>query len=244
MLSKEVKDIIRQQTFLGLPNEICGLLVYKNDQIFTYQCKNISRNPSLSFIIDPKDCLKVSLEEGEIVASYHSHTNDFSDFSDLDKVNANEHEIRSILYFFKEDKFFEYVPNKCKNPYIGRYFELGKNDCFSLIRDYFNRELHIQINDYLRDKNWSIRDPFLYDENFRKEKFLEISGGAIENLNLLKKNDVILMNLYGKTSTHAAIYLGNGTILHHPRGYSKIEELNDFYKRRSTHILRHESFVK
>jgi cell wall-associated NlpC family hydrolase len=56
-------------------------------------------------------------------------------------------------------------------PYVGREFVFGVVDCYTLCRDWYNREFGLNLNDYdRRDKFW-LRGENLYLDNFAKEGF-------------------------------------------------------------------------
>ena len=58
----------------------------------------------------------------------------------------------------------------------------------------------------------------------------------------LKEHDVIVFEFVkGAGPNHVAVYLGDGTMIHHPRNkYPCIENLNKIYRRKIYKIYRHE----
>tara|TARA_R100000008_G_C3551049_1_gene150437 strand:+ start:133 stop:849 length:717 start_codon:yes stop_codon:yes gene_type:complete len=237
ILHRNIKDKIKDYSLRESPNECCGLIV--NDQSkgdIVFLCKNISDNPRVHFEIDTKDYLRAS-QLGEIVAVFHSHVNGDSQFSELDKQVSNGLEIQSILYSVKENKFNVYYPNDYTNEYVGRKFEIGKSDCFSVMRDFFMKELNIFVNNYHRDQDWQKKTPHIYDHSYEKEGFIKVEDGT------LKKYDCILFKFL-KNTEHIAVYLGDDLILHQPRGKeSLIEKYSPSLERRKSYIIRHRSLA-
>jgi cell wall-associated NlpC family hydrolase len=148
------------------------------------------------------------------------------------------------MYNVRNDSFSE--ENGVRNPsYIGRTFKIGERDCYSIIRDYYKKELKIELGDYFRDENWARKTPELYEQNYERENFIKVKTGS-PVLEELKQHDCILFQFLDiPFPSHAAVYLGGGSILHHPRnGYSLIEKLSDPYLRRASYVLRHKSLWK
>ena len=242
-MKDHIKKHIRDHALEESPNECCGIL-YQDKESFelkALKCNNLADNKKMMFSIDPKDYLKAS-KLGEIISFYHSHVNS-SNFSDYDKIQSEQHEIKFIMYSLKDQKFNEYVPKGADSYYIGRDFCLGTQDCYTLGRDYYRNELDLKIKDYDRGFEYSSTNSDLYEKHYSDEGFAIVSEGPVEDLSTLKKHDAISMKCYGKRNpSHGAIYVDNNLILHHQVNcYSRIEEYNSEFKKRTTHILRHES---
>lgn len=236
----EIKEQIKSIAVTKVPQESCGLVIKQGESLFCYECKNIAENKLNSFVIDPKDYVKAS-RLGKIEAMFHSQPNDFNDGeSQLDIINSKNHDITSIIYSWKSDSFFEINPKEVKiKDYLKVPFEIGKNDCFSLLRNYYNNELNIQIKDYNRDNRWDIINPSIIEDNYKQEGFTRI------NISEMKKNDVILFAFNSQEASHIGIYLGNDVFLHHPRNkYPAVEFLNKNWSHRIKLVLRHKNFIK
>lgn len=240
MLNTELKLQIKKLSLDNPKEEVCGFLLFSNENYILSPCINRAENKNHHFSIDGQDYLAASLK-GNIVSVWHSHPNDEKDYSEIDKNNSIGFQLPLILYYVKGDEFFTYYPNlKDENKYIGRRFEIGVSDCLSLVREYYQKELNISIRDYYRNDKWMTNTQYFLDTQYEQEGFVSIPP---ENI---KKNDIILVKhqvlIDFPHATHAAIYLGNDCMLHHIRdGYSKIEEYSDSYKRRTMLILRHKS---
>ena len=242
-MKDHIKKHIRDHALDESPNECCGILYQDKEslELKALRCNNLAGNKKMMFSIDPKDYLRAS-KLGEIISFYHSHVNS-SNFSDYDKIQSEQHEIKFIMYSLKDQKFNEYAPKGADSYYIGRDFCLGKQDCYTLGRDYYKNELDLNIKDYDRGFEYSSTNPDLYEKHYSDEGFIIVSEGPVEDLSILKKHDAVLMKCYGKRNpSHGAIYVDNNLILHHQVNcYSRIEEYNSEFKKRTTHVLRHES---
>ena len=246
MLSDNIKTKIKEHALLESPNEVCGLISFNSTKFEpeVYKCKNKHLNKQIRFTIDPSDYLKVSLT-GKILGYYHSHYKS-NNFSDFDKLNAFQHKLLAYLYVVNEDKFYEYKPENIKFPYYGRSFEYVKSDCFTLIRDYYKNELNIELTNFHRNIDWRKNNPSLIFENIEKENFILICEGKNPSLDLLQKNDIILLkDLKDKFPSHLGIYLENQLFLHQPvYQYSRIENYSYIYKRITFFIIRLDSLIK
>lgn len=232
-ISDTIKQNIRSHA-LEFPNsEVCGLII--NGDVA--RCRNISTKPEKHFQISPKDFVFYS-EFGNIEGYYHSHISNNS-WSSFDRIMASSIKYPSILYIKPKDLF------EIKEPfedYLNRSFSLSKNDCFTLIRDYFNNEYSYNISFYNYSDNWSNIDSNIILNNLSKEKFEIIYKGHLfkKNIDFLRENDIILIGTIGdKSFKHICLYLGNNMILHHPRnGNSLVCEYDNKYKRLTKCICR------
>lgn len=148
LLNENLKQEIRQHALSKKEEEVCGFICFNflSHIKEIYRCNNSILNKTNSFSISPLDYVRAS-RSGEILAVYHSHINNNIEFSLSDRINANNHEIPFILYNINQDIFNEYIPNNYDNPYVGREFEYGKSDCFNLVKEYYKKELNINIVD-------------------------------------------------------------------------------------------------
>jgi cell wall-associated NlpC family hydrolase len=109
---------------------------------------------------------------------------------------------------------------------VGRQWLYGKFDCYTIVRDYY-KLLGIIMPDYERPKDLITSDSIFLDQakncNFKQIDFEERS-----------KDDVLIMKLGTKNPMHAAIFLGNNTILHQKYESLSCTENYSVYYRRST----------
>lgn len=249
-LSIDIKNYIRNHALQDKTKECCGIIVKNwpessivlDSTIFCVKCNNVSESPEKSFIIDYNDVKKYGLEN--IVAFYHSHPLK-CEFSVGDMAFSEKLDRKFILYCIETGEFKIYEPNGHKTPYIDRTFFIGILDCFSLLIDYYKRELNIElpdINDKMRYeyKQWKNKD-YICNYTILKDYFL--SNGFIKVDNL-KKHDVVEVKFKDiKFPSHVGVYLGDYKILQHIYEYSSIENYNNSLKRMTTAVYRHKSLM-
>jgi len=107
LLNKNTKLKIKKHALRELPNECCGIIIKKNNEIDVAECKNVAHNKKELFEISPKDYLKAS-KTGSIEGYYHSHTENNFDLSGADKAVRISHKIPLIMYSVVKDEFMEY----------------------------------------------------------------------------------------------------------------------------------------
>tara|TARA_R100000406_G_scaffold65220_1_gene45908 strand:+ start:1163 stop:1552 length:390 start_codon:yes stop_codon:yes gene_type:complete len=115
---------------------------------------------------------------------------------------------------------------------VGRQWDYGKHDCFSLLRDYY-RLLNIELPDFPRPECLESANN-LFIKYARPIGFDEI---AFEDR---EPHDVLIMKLGTETPMHAAIYVGGDKILHQRmHGISAVEPLRRYYWRRTAAVFRY-----
>ena len=245
MLTKSIKKAIIDHALAEYPRESCGVIVRKE----YIPCKNISPDDT-QFEIDPIDLVGAG-NEGTIKAYVHSHPDGSTEPSMPDKVQMNLHGLPWIITNGVDVALHK--PDGYQAPLIGREYHHGLMDCFTIVKDYYQRELGIVINDYPRNDVWweSADSKPLYLDNFKSEGFVEVDN--------IKKHDVILCRL-GRTEhvNHALIFIGDGAltseptdsvisdclVLHHPYNRQSIREMySDQWQRRAAIIVRHKDLL-
>lgn len=108
-------------------------------------------------------------------------------------------------------------------PLMMRGYRHGVTDCFSLIRDWFAIEHQINLPDYPRAWEWwqgskdagkdKNKDNDLYRNNFAAHGFRMLEDDTPREI-----GDVAMMHILGPVINHAAIWIGQGLILHHLAG--------------------------
>jgi proteasome lid subunit RPN8/RPN11 len=233
-LTKEIESGIVHQAEIHSPDECCGFILSNDDSNFLFHCEN---KFGKRFQISSVDYLAAK-EKGQIEAVYHSHTNGNEEFSELDKKNSLYHGIKFILYSLKSNSFKEFGYDTKYKKYVGKFFKIGEEDCFSLVRDFYKTELDVNIKDYSRNENWSEQDDSLFDLYYEDEGFTKVND--------IKKYDIIIFNSPFRRgfSGHIAVYLGDSLMLHNQtNSFSKIEEYSEAYKRLTNYIIRHKDLL-
>ncbi len=245
MLTKSIKASIIDHANKCYPREACGVIVNKE----YIPCNNIAADDA-QFEISPIDLVNAS-NHGEIKAYVHSHPDGDTDPSVPDRVQMNLHGLPWVITNGIEVALHK--PDGYQAPLLGREYHHGLMDCYSLVKDYYQRELDITLNDYERADAWwenKNHDP-LYLNNFKNEGFVEVDS--------VQKHDLILCRL-GRTEhvNHALIFIGDGKlksentdrvignnlILHHPYGRQSLREpYGEQWGRRKALIIRHKDLM-
>lgn len=235
---KEIEQKIIEESNKTPVAECCGLVVIKD---FKYSIpifeiipfKNLARFSMNMFEMDSNKFLLINNTK-KVYAIYHSHVIEDTeaqkceDFSDCDISMSESWKIPLVLYSTKKNVFNWYKPFSLEFPYKDRSFLLGIRDCFSLARDYYHKELNVNIPDIYRNISKST------EEIINKTGFKEI------DIKDLKKNDIVLLKeksiYYDYTIT---IYLGGDRVLGHFDTISSVKYLS-YNKDKIYKILRHE----
>lgn len=251
-LTKNLKDQITAHAWDEYPNECCGVIVGGQ----YHPCANIAPDSANAFEIDPAK-LVILAELGEVGAIVHSHPNGEPLPSEVDKIQMGLHGVDWVIVGLgvsptgaKYCDIKSYKPTTYQSPLIGRDYHHGVQDCYTLVQDYYKRELGIDLPNFTRVDEWwenADHEP-LYENNFKNAGFKVITGE-------IQKHDVILCRV-GRTHhvNHALIFVGNGTlisentldcvgdclVLHHPHGRLSVREIyGESWQKRTAIIVRH-----
>lgn len=121
--------------------------------------------------------------------------------------------------------------------YTGRHFRFGITDCYTIVRDFYKNEFGITLRNYARyDKFWE--DESLYLKFFKNEDFFLVEDE-------LQFGDLILVALGASVACHAAVYIGNGKILHHVQNrLSTIDNYRGLWKNMTVAVIRNRKVAK
>lgn len=229
-----VKKQIKTYFLSNTKEEMCGVVSSGGNGLIFHRISNIHHDKKNNFKLHYEEFLNVILDYGEIKYIVHSHINGKGP-SFVDKINCNNTKIDYIIYDILNNEFYYLKPKNIN--YLNLPFEIGVNDCYSLVRNFYYHELDIQLHDYSRNESWFTENKFIFDGNFKNEDFYVI------DIKDLQEFDCILFALSSKNeSNHIGIYLGNNIFLHHPRNKnSQLQELNDVYKRKIKYAIRHKN---
>ena len=218
--------------------EICGeVIVFKGREKFI-KCKNIAEdNQEDFFIIDPEDYAKAE-DMGEVVYIVHSHPKTSPNPSEADIIGIENTNIPWIIVNPLTEEYTITKPSGYKAPLVGRKFIHGVLDCYSLIKDYYKEKLNIVLLNFIRQDDWWHKGQTLYRSNFEKAGFLEV------NKDSLRLHDVLLICNGSSEPNHGAIYLGNGTMLHHVQGrLSSIDVYGGYWLQNTWKVVRHKDLL-
>jgi cell wall-associated NlpC family hydrolase len=141
-----------------------------------------------------------------------------------------------FIVSYPNGQWFELSPKGYVAPLVGREWSHGVLDCYSIVRDWYAQERGLSLPDFQRFDEWWRRGENLYVDNFGA------AGFAVVEPDDLLVGDVFLMQVHSEVPNHAAIYLGDGLILHHLQGrLSSRDVYGGYWQKITTHTLRHQS---
>ena len=114
--------------------------------------------------------------------------------------------VSNVYYFGTHD---------CIPPLLGREFRPGpsgtdmKGDCYALIKDWYWKKRNVELPEFPRNPEWWNNGQNLYEENFEKAGFYEISPEEVD------VGDVFMCRLVNNVISHAGVLIEDGKILHH-----------------------------
>ncbi len=250
-LGSDVMQEIYLTAIKRYPNEACGFLVRTTGEKYRFmEARNVSENPENTFVMHADDIIAAE-DAGDVVAIWHSHTDESADASDADRAGCEATEVPWLILAVRKnvegDAPFHFsemnviTPDGFEMPYLGRPYVFGVFDCWMLCRDYLKREFGVELNPnaHLHIPSWYTGDNDILDQNYRNEGLVRLAPGTEP-----QRGDVFFIQ-YGKMPDHCAVYIGDGMILHH-----QIDRLScrayygGMYQKHTTHHLRHRDLLK
>jgi proteasome lid subunit RPN8/RPN11 len=233
MILDNIKELIKKHAIKVLPQECCGFVVKNNENINIIECMNIAINPNINFQISSSEFLKVK-NRYQILYVYHSHPVKQDLFSPSDIITANNLNIPIILYSVINNIFKIYDPRKISK-YLGLTFKYKKNDCLTLIKNYYLNELNQNVN---IDKIYEIFEARghlsdLYD--ITKNNFVDLQNFKLINTKDIKENDILLLKNDKGYPCHYGIYMDNYHILHQTVDHSSV--INNYYNKQEEILI-------
>lgn len=228
------------------PKEACGLIAIVKGRERYFPCENKSASGD-NFKIDAEKYVEVE-DKGEITAVCHSHPDWPSTPSQADRVGCEGSEL--VWHIVRVDKEDDVVkskdittiePSGYEAPLVGREFFHGILDCYSIIKDWYKRERGIELDNFDRaDGWWNDGSSNLYLDNFESQGFFDIGTKRKPSQECDPEvGDVILMQIRSKNEVpnHAAVYIGDGMILHHLHGRLSSRDIYGGYFREATRVI-------
>ena len=233
-----VEEALRAHAIDHYPTECCGF-VLRIDGCDVYRpARNAAQSRRDHFVIHPEDRATAE-DDGEIVAIVHSHPQYAATPSEADRVMCEISDLEWHIVHVSRDpdtlvvstgEIVSFRPSGYVAPLRGRSFSHGVLDCYTLIQDYYKRELGIELPHFERDDLWWEKGQNLYLDNLKAAGFEPIEGP-------MQQNDVIIMQVRAKVPNHAGVYMGNGLILHHVMDRLSTLDVYDGYWQRATRVV-------
>lgn len=244
MISDGLRAVIARHALQEYPNEACGLLV--NGEYLP--CRNIDAKPSDGFRIDAQDYADAE-DSGTIGAVVHSHPGASAKPSVADLTVCEE--LGVPLWVIVSlgaqadgsvgiEDWHEFGPSGFEAPLIGCEFSHGTNDCYGLVRRYYWQTYSIALQDFERTGEWwNDGKSSLYEDGFESAGFSALPLTAEPEV-----GDVLLFKIRSRNNVpnHAAVYVGNDTILHHKWGVLSCRDSLPRWRSFLTHVLRYREF--
>lgn len=245
---KETRAAILNHAAACYPRESCGVIVDRQ----YIECQNIADSDS-EFVIDPRDIVRAE-RSGKIEGIVHSHPDGSTKPSTFDRLQMPLHGVPWVIAAYPEIDIKVHEPLPYAAPLINREYIHGVLDCYSIVRDYYARELDIPLDNFERVDRWweDASNQDLYTSNFKSQGFVEVDD--------LQRHDVILCRVQPTEHVnHALIYLGDDgqltsepseqivgdhLVLHHPYlRRARREIYGNIWQERTAVIIRHQSLM-
>ena len=200
------------------PFECCGVIVGED----YVPCRNIAEDPAGHFRISPED-LDAAEDGGAIRAICHSHAGPARpSLVDLERCGETE-----VPWFIIGAEAELQRVDPAPIPLIGRPFDFGWSDCWSLARDFFG-----DLPDFPREPGfWRLgHSPF--EDHFAACGFRPV---PVEQG---RPGDALLMRVGSRmVPNHVGVLLDQGVLLHHPLNQLSRKDLLGPYLSHITHVL-------
>jgi proteasome lid subunit RPN8/RPN11 len=236
---------IRAHAERDYPREACGLIAVIDGQERYVPCRNAAAKASDHFMISVEERFAIE-DQGEVVAVVHSHPDYSPQPSQADLVSCEESGLTwhivhvSIPHDGDKPKAGEIVtvnPSGYEAPLVGRQFAHGVLDCYTLIRDFYKRELGVELADHDREDGWWDKGQSLYMDLHEQTGFVEAQGEP-------KRGDMIVMAIRSKVPNHGAVYLGDGLMLHHLYNRLSSREIyGGYWLEKTCRVFRHKDMM-
>jgi len=231
------------------PEECCGLVVKTGRRLQYLALTNTAANPLEDFRISAEAWADAE-DQGEVVAVVHSHPGQPARLSGADRVSMEATGLPWLIVEVRQGEpvaHLVHLPTGYQAPLVGRPFHHGVLDCYTLVRDFYKRELGIVLDDFARDDGWWEKGLDLYAENFARAGFYAVDPSG------LRQGDMVVMQVRAPVANHAGVFLADGRlktepdlhpvpggILHHLYGRdSKRDIFGGFWREAARFYMRH-----
>ncbi|WP_374491576.1 C40 family peptidase [Brachymonas sp.] len=225
-MSPELLDAIRAHAAECAPRECCGVVIIEKGRKRYVPCRNMADDGQ--FELHPADYAAAE-DRGEIVKIVHSHVYEPAIPSMADRVSCEAHGVPWVIVNYPTGAWLEFQPEGYEAPLVGRPYVYGVLDCFTLARDYYKREMGIDL--YVPVEWWAEGSAALF-QHFSEAGFIEADGPV-------QPGDGLLMQ-FGGDAWHCGVYLGGDQFLHHFRDrLSSRDVYGPIYRQHTRKVLRY-----
>lgn len=243
-VTDELRAALLAHAAAQAPRECCGLVVNDGMRLHYVPARNLYAGTAGEdrFELDP-DAWPAAEALGEVVAVAHSHPHASANPSMADRVGCERSKLPWLILGWPSGMIKLLAPSGWSAPYQGRTFHHGVLDCYTMIQDWYWRELQVELPDFdRRDEWWLQREggppaQDLYMEHFAEAGFVLVQGEP-------RRHDVPLIQVMSERANHSAVFVRDGVILHHLAGRLSCEDVwGGYWQRHMLGLLRHESMV-
>lgn len=119
----------------------------------------------------------------------------------------------------------------------GKAFDLGKQDCFTIVRDFYKLNFGIDMPNFARPNDWDAEKDDIIGKSYEAAGFEKLD---VDDNWPPRPADLLVCTLGGSVPNHLVIFLGGNEILHHKVHMMSSKELmRPAWKRYTSFILRH-----
>ncbi len=213
------------------PEECCGLVVDNGGVLLYVPCDNQSPTPLQSFLIDPRVYLKWV---DRLVFVAHSHPNRSAAPSQADKGSCERANVPFLILSYPTGEIQCYSPCGYQPDVIGRPFVYGIFDCLSLVRDFYQVERDVVLDDVQRPAfGWwhQIENLNVTHNHFKHWGFKAVDSP--------KHGDVVVMQLQASVPNHVAVFQQGGLILHQTvNNIGRLEQYGNYWRKNTVSFWR------
>lgn len=176
--------------------EHCGII--ENNQIYHFD--NCHDDCEVNFVIDLNK-IKPFLQKDFII--WHTHTKKGATILTPNDIKCSRFWHKPILMVKPDQHIYDtFDPNLVKD-YDGRIWHYSYNNCYTIIQDFYKRELNIKLFDFYLDYS----DQYLSQDESKFLKFLPKCGflEVDKNPNTLRVGDIILTDTEFSKGWHASV---------------------------------------
>lgn len=230
-----IQGDILAHVFQEAPKEACGIIAKGR----YHPCKNIHDSPIDHFAIAPKDYARIE-KKGDIQTVFHSHVGSFNKFSPHDARVCRQMNVPWLMYCTGTDEW-HYADPTGNAPYLGRQWHYGIQDCYSLARDFYLRELAIELDDFERKEEFEWTNPNwnMFEENLESQGFITCDSPG-------KKGDIFLMQLDAPHPNHFGVLVEPERNIFYHHLLDRLSEANvygGYWEKNTSKILRHKELL-
>ena len=250
-LGKQIESAIKKFAEQDYPKESCGVITKSGKKLVAIRCENVADNPEQRFVIATEE-YRQHIDNGEVYGIWHSHVNESPEPSVTDIAACNATGVDWFIISINLgdfDRFYfsdivHVAPQDIEEGYLERPYIYGIKDCFTLARDYYQKEFSIAIDfraeGYPELLDWEQQGINMLVDSYKKAGFVSLlDEEAIDG-------DLFLIKISPTVTDHIAVYIGDDRILHHCMGRLSRTDVygGGFYQKHTTHHLRHQSFME